>query len=169
MLLKRKRHWTWHWTCAYCGLARARDDVQFNLDHVAQKVRIIGAAKADAVVLAIDRSFGGGAKSCLAGLLVASHAINRERQCDFFRHSAHRECAMSDKVLALFLDTIALERDLRILFDVEEVCGAQVRIAAFDAGIDTGGFNHGFNRRLGNVFVVVNDDDVKVSKLPAHV
>ena len=58
----------------------ARDDVQLNLDHVAQKSGIGGLAEANTVVFAIYRCPCRSAKRRLAGFLVAIHAVDRERK-----------------------------------------------------------------------------------------
>ena len=116
----------------YCGCS-TRDDVQFDLYHIAEEIRIIGTAKADAVILAIDRRSSGYAEGGFPRLFIASNAVNGEREGDLFSHTAHRERAVSDKVLTLFLDATALECDLGILFDIEKICRAQVRIAALDS------------------------------------
>ena len=120
----------------------AGDELDFDGDVVADEGGVVLAAVVDAEVAAVQDCFGGIADAEFVGGGVFGCPSDGEWERDLFGHTVHRQWSMSDKLLSLLLDSLALECDFRKLFHVEEVSISEMSITPFYSRVYTGGLDH---------------------------
>ena len=154
-------------------LCRSRCDrqhIQINIDYIADKIRIVFAAVRDAVIASVEpeRSIKTtwGSRLCRFRIVATARGCKWER--DLFRHAMHREITGHHESFALFGDRLALERDIRKLFDIKKVRRPKMLIAAFDAGVDAGSFYCRQNSRFSYVRLIIIKIDRKLTELAAN-
>src|SRR5690606_5188951 len=149
---------------------------QFNLNVDADLLAHQHAASLDghipdqAPILAVDG--GGGAEACgdhgaeRAGRLTVILDIQRHR----LGNATDGQIAVQfARVLAGLLDPRALERDSRVIFNVQEVGRAQMRVAVGLACVDAGRVDLYIDRAIFRVFLVCIHSAAEALKLAAHV
>jgi hypothetical protein len=97
-------------------------EFNFNCNDVTDKSRIILTAIVDSEVTAIQNHLRGITDGELTVRRVLVGSVYGERKRDLFCDTVHREWTVSDELFPFPLDALALERNLRILFNVEEIC-----------------------------------------------
>ena len=123
-------------------------DLELHLLADGDAARLEHGVEVHAEVLAIDACPSAEARDGLAvGVLRRAEELHVER--DRLRDAADRQVPVDDVLaLALRLDPRALERDLRVIRDVEEVVRAEVIVAIRVAGVDARDVDLALERRV---------------------
>src|ERR1700730_14459419 len=87
-------------------------------------------------------------------------------KCDRLGHAVHREVAKNVAALrARLFYASALERDLRIFFDIKKFRAAQMIVSRFDLSIDAAHIDLGRHRGILRMLAVDVDLAVKLCEL----
>ena len=92
----------------------------------------------------------------------------RERKGDGVGNAVHREIAVRDVAGRRFLDERALERDVRILRDVEEIRRSQILVALRNARVDTCSLDHRLDLAVLEVLLIEDDIEREIGEFPLH-
>src|SRR5262249_35029206 len=139
------------------GLLLDRFDLDVEADLVGheQAARLEGDVPLETPVLAVHLD-GGAEPGAGAAPRVLHGALVLEVPRDLPGHAVHGEVAGERELVALRLDPLRDELDLRVLLDVEEVGVAEVLVAPGVAAADAGGVDR---RGYGRLERVVGDRD----------
>src|SRR5512140_2413485 len=110
----------------------------------------------EAELAAVEGRLGGEARALVAPRVLA-RAGELGVQDDLLLHAVELEVARHPVARAGLLDPARAEGELRVLRDVEEVRGAQVRVAVGHLGVDGGGVDGRLDRGAGEVLRVELD------------
>src|SRR5262245_28624570 len=147
-------------------------DVQVDGDLVADEdaAAFESLVPGESEVLAVDRRRAVESRPLLAvgALPLAEEARVEDNRA---RHAVKREVSAHFPFFAARIDVArprALEGDLRKLFGVEEVRGAQMAVALLDVGVDAGGIDRSLHLGLGGALFVIDDLALEHLEAPGH-